>query len=108
MLPARARPMHSSRRSISWTSFSSPWVKARDSNREVDLAVGRLMVPAHTGRGYRVPRYVVSSVPTWARGRHLTRGFSCGGPADFIGRRRLQADVMLHHAKPLASRAWSL
>ena len=26
---------------------------------------------------------------------------------EFIGPRRLQADVMLHHAKPLASRAWS-
>jgi len=42
----------------------SPWVRARDSNRDVDLAVGRPIVPAHTGRGYRVPRYVVSSVPT--------------------------------------------
>src|SRR5947199_143113 len=39
-------------------------VRARDSNRDVDLAVGRPIVPAHTGRGYRVPRYVVSSVPT--------------------------------------------
>jgi hypothetical protein len=37
---------------------------ARDSNRDVDLAVGRPIVPAHLGRGYRVPRYVVSSVPT--------------------------------------------
>src|SRR5438477_448420 len=51
--------MQWSRRSISWTSFSSPWVRARDSNRDVDLAVGRPIVPAHTGRGYRVPRYVV-------------------------------------------------
>jgi hypothetical protein len=47
-------------------------VRARDSNRDVDLAVGRPIVPAHTGRGYRVPRYVVSSVPTCVRGRHLT------------------------------------
>jgi len=31
-------------------------VRARDSNRGVDLAVGRPIVPAHTGRGYRVPR----------------------------------------------------
>src|SRR5437016_1305686 len=45
--------MQWSRRSISWTSFSSPWVRARDSNRNVDLAVGRPIVPAHTGRGYR-------------------------------------------------------
>jgi len=34
------------------------------SQRQVDLAAGRPIVPAHTGRGYRVPRYVVSSVPT--------------------------------------------
>src|SRR5215217_8762187 len=45
--------MQWSRRSISWTSFSSPWVRARDSNRDVDLAVGHPIVPAHTGRGYR-------------------------------------------------------
>src|SRR5882672_4739190 len=45
--------MQWSRRSISWTSFSSPWVRARDSNRDVDLAVGRPIVPAHTRRGYR-------------------------------------------------------
>src|SRR6267378_6739200 len=45
--------MQWSRRSISLTSFSSPWVRARDSNRNVDLAVGRPIVPAHTGRGYR-------------------------------------------------------
>jgi hypothetical protein len=45
--------MQWSRRSISWTSFSSPWVRARDSNRNVDLAVGRPIVPAHTGGGYR-------------------------------------------------------
>src|SRR5881397_2652470 len=63
-LPAPEQPMQWSRRSISWTSFSSPWVRVRDSNRDVDLAVGRPIGPAHTGRGYRVPRYVVSSVPT--------------------------------------------
>src|SRR5688500_17585807 len=45
--------MQWARRSISWTSFSSPWVRARDSNRDVDLAVGRPIVPAHTGRGCR-------------------------------------------------------
>src|SRR5436853_4505064 len=45
--------MQWSRRSISWTSFSSPWVRGRDSNRNVDLAVGRPIVAAHTGRGYR-------------------------------------------------------
>src|SRR2546422_4903307 len=50
-LPAPEQPMQWSRRSISWTSFSSPWVRARDSNRDVDLAVGRPIVPAHTGRG---------------------------------------------------------
>src|SRR5262245_21132763 len=33
--------MQWARRSISWTSFSSPWVRARDSNRDVDLSVGR-------------------------------------------------------------------
>src|SRR5262245_52825134 len=64
--------MQWARRSISWTSFSSPWVRARDSSGDVDLAVGRPIVPPHTGRGYRVPRYVVSSVPTSVRGRHLT------------------------------------
>src|SRR6185295_7083183 len=47
--------MQWSRLSISWTSFSSPWVRARDSKRHVDLAIGRPIVPAHTGRGYRVP-----------------------------------------------------
>src|ERR1700694_1318087 len=52
-LPARDQPMQWARRSISWTSFSSPWVRARDSNRDVDLAVGRPIVPALTGRGYR-------------------------------------------------------
>src|SRR3989454_11552777 len=52
-LPAPEQPMQWARRSISWTSFSSPWVRARDSNRDVDLAVGRPIVPAHTGRGYR-------------------------------------------------------
>src|SRR5712671_4409097 len=61
--------MQWSRRSISWTSFSSPWVRARDSNRDVDLA-GRPIVPAHTGRGYRVPRRaeekVVIQYPTRA------------------------------------------
>jgi hypothetical protein len=31
------QPMQCSRRSISWTSFSSPWVRARDSNRVVFL-----------------------------------------------------------------------
>src|SRR5262249_17440483 len=45
--------MQWSRRSISSTSFSSRWVRARDSNADVDLAVGRPIVPAHTGRGYR-------------------------------------------------------
>jgi hypothetical protein len=45
--------MQWARRSISWTSVSPLWVRARDSSRDVDLAVGRPMVPAHTGRGYR-------------------------------------------------------
>src|SRR4051812_24633550 len=45
--------MQWSRHSISWTSFLSPWVRSRDSNRDVDLAIGRPIVPAHTGRGYR-------------------------------------------------------
>jgi hypothetical protein len=45
--------MQWARRSISWTSFSSPWARARDSNRDVDVAVGRPIVPAHTGRGCR-------------------------------------------------------
>src|SRR5215831_19399312 len=52
-MPAPEQPMQWARRSISWTSFSSPWVRARDSNRDVDLAVARPIVPAHTGRDYR-------------------------------------------------------
>src|SRR2546421_10646783 len=64
-LPAPEQPMQWSRRSISWTSLSSHWVRARDSNRDVDLAVGRPIVPAHTGRGYRVPRYVVYVLGLW-------------------------------------------
>jgi hypothetical protein len=30
------------RRSRNWTSFSSPWARARDGHEVVDLAVGRL------------------------------------------------------------------
>jgi hypothetical protein len=30
------------RRSSNWTSFSSPWSRARDGHEVVDLAVGRL------------------------------------------------------------------
>src|SRR4051812_1227572 len=45
--------MQWSRHSISWTSFSSPWVRARDSNRNLNVAVGCPIVRAHPGRGYR-------------------------------------------------------
>lgn len=37
-LPALEQPMQWSRRSISWTNFSSPSVRARDSNRDDDAA----------------------------------------------------------------------
>src|SRR5689334_3633167 len=36
--------MQWSRRSISWTSFSSRWVRARDSKRDMDVAVHRSIV----------------------------------------------------------------
>src|SRR6476469_1515234 len=38
-LPAPGRRMRWSRRSRNWTSFSSPWTRARDGHEVVDLAV---------------------------------------------------------------------
>src|ERR1700733_9188424 len=40
MPPAPGRRMRRSRRSRNWTSFSSPWARARDDHEVVDLAVG--------------------------------------------------------------------
>jgi len=61
-----------------WTSFSSPWVRARDSNRDVDLAVGRPIVPAHTGRGYRshVRSLICPDMSAWAPSNESR--LSCG------------------------------
>jgi hypothetical protein len=42
--------MRWSRRSISWTSFSSPCARARVSNGDGDLAVGRRIISVHAGR----------------------------------------------------------
>ena len=66
--------MQCSRRSISWKSFSSPWVRARDSNRDVDLAIGRPIVPAHTGRAIGRSR------------EHSIDGFHAHGAAFRAGR----------------------
>src|SRR5690349_17363605 len=78
--------MQWSRRSISWTSFSSRWVRARDSNRDVDLAVGRPIVPAHTGRGYRAEsrtfeaeKFTNAILPH--RTRAVNRDLAAGGAA---------------------------
>ena len=76
-LPAPEQPMQSARRSISWTSFSSPWVRARDIKRDVDHS-RFVRSSRHTGPGLSGPRYVVLSVRHECVGAVQRIAITCG------------------------------